>query len=206
MSQSVEFFDNQFKRQVLGAEFELNPFEKLALSYLHGAVLDLGCGLGNLALEAARRGCNVTAIDGSATAIARIRTAAEEEHLAVEALEADLANFSIGHEYDTIVAIGLLMFFTKTRAISMLREIQENVRDGGHAIVNVLIEGTTYMDMFAPDEHYLFRRGELLDSFADWTIEVARYDEFPAPRNTLKVFSTVIARAPENAYSAQPVH
>jgi tellurite methyltransferase len=194
---SVEFFDTQFKRQVQGGEFELNPFERLALAYLDGAVLDLGCGLGNLALEAAHRGCTVTAIDGSATAINRVRGAAEEEHLAVEALEADLTRFSIGHEYDTIVAIGLLMFFPQARALAMLRNIQANVRPGGHAIVNVLIEGTTYMDMFTPGEYYVFRREELIDSFGDWVIEVARYDNFPAPGNTFKVFSTVIARKPQ---------
>ena len=57
-------------------EFDLNSFERLALDYLQGEVLDLGCGLGNLALEAARRGCTVTAIDGSPTAIERIRAVA----------------------------------------------------------------------------------------------------------------------------------
>ncbi len=194
MSRSVEFFDTQFKRQVQGGEFELNPFERVALAYLHGAVLDLGCGLGNLALEAARRGCTVTAIDASAAAIARIHGAAQEECLAVEPIEADLTRFNIGQEYDTIVAIGLLMFFPQSRALAMLRDIQAHVRPGGHAIVNVLIEGTTYMDMFTPGEYFVFRREELMDSFADWVIAVARYDDFPAPGNTLKVFSTVIAR------------
>jgi tellurite methyltransferase len=197
MSRSVEFFDTQFKRQVQDGEFELNPFERLALAYLHGAVLDLGCGLGNLALEAARRGCTVTAIDASATAIARIRDAAQEEQLAVEALEADLTRFGIGHDYDTIVAIGLLMFFPQARALAMLRDIQANVRPGGRAIVNVLIEGTTYMDMFTPSEYYVFRREELVDSFADWVIDVAQYDDFSAPSKKLKVFSTVIARKPK---------
>jgi len=59
----------------------------------------------------------VTAIDASATAIARIREAAEKEHLAVEALEADLARFSIGRDYDSIVAIGLFdVLSTSSRA------------------------------------------------------------------------------------------
>jgi len=161
MSHSVEFFDTQFKRQVQGGEFELNPFERVTLAHVHGTVLDLGCGLGNLALEAARRGCAVTAIDASATAIARIREAAEKEHLAVEALEADLARFSIGRDYDSIVAIGLLMFFPQAGALAMLRDIQAHVRPGGRAIVNVLIEGTTYVDMFTPGEYYNVRIGEI---------------------------------------------
>ena len=51
---SVRFFEAQFQRQVSSGEFELNPFERLALPYLSGEVLDLGCGLGNLAVAAAR--------------------------------------------------------------------------------------------------------------------------------------------------------
>lgn len=56
---AVRFFDAQFQRQAAGGEFELNPFERLALPYLKGEVLDLGCGLGNLALAAAVAGWEV---------------------------------------------------------------------------------------------------------------------------------------------------
>jgi len=196
MSRSVEFFEGQFQCQVKASEFALNPFELLALDYVQDTVLDLGCGLGNLALEAARRGCTVTAIDASPTAIARIRSAAREEHLAVEAVEANLTDFQIAHHYDTIVAIGLLMFFPEARALAMLRHIQARIRPGGRAIVNVLIEGTTYMDMFTPGQYYLFRREELIDRFGDWVVEVTRYDDFPAPGDAVKVFATVIARKP----------
>ncbi len=195
-SRSVEFFEGQFQRQVKSRDFQLNPFERLALDYVHGATLDLGCGMGNLALESARRGCTVTAIDASPTAIARIRETAQEEHLPVEATEAELTDFRIGSEYDTIVAIGLLMFFPKSRALAMLRDIQARVRPGGRAIVNVLIEGTTYLDMFTPGEYYLFRREELIDRFADWVVEVARYDDFPAAVDSVKAFVTLIARKP----------
>ena len=79
----------------------------------------------------------------------------------------------------------------------MLRDIQAHVRPGGRAIVNVLVEGTTYVDMFTPGECYVFGCEELIDSFADWVIDAARYDESPAPGNTLKVFSTVIAQKPK---------
>jgi len=199
MLQSVEFFENQFQRQVKASEFVLNPFERLALAYVAGTVLDLGCGLGNLALEAARRGCTVTAIDASMTAIARIRSAAQQERLAIEAIEADLASFQIRQDYQTIVAIGLLMFFGQARALAMLADIQDRVRPGGIALVNVLVEGTTYMEMFGTGEYYLFRRDELVECFADWAVEVARHDDFSAPRNTIKRFATIIARKPKTS-------
>src|SRR5665647_2708874 len=62
---SVRFFDTQFQQQVRQTDLPLNPFEQTALSYLHGHVLDYGCGLGNLAVAAAQRGCSVVALDAS---------------------------------------------------------------------------------------------------------------------------------------------
>ena len=73
---SVDFFERQFRRQVRETDFALNPFEQLALPHVAGSVLDLGCGLGNLSLEAARRGCSVTAVDASPTALEHLRAVA----------------------------------------------------------------------------------------------------------------------------------
>ena len=53
-NQSITFFDAQFQKQVAGGDFVLNPFEKAALPFVRGRVLDLGCGLGNLSIEAAQ--------------------------------------------------------------------------------------------------------------------------------------------------------
>ncbi len=194
--QSLEFFETQFRRQVQEQEFVLNPFETLAVEHLKGEVLDLGSGLGNLSLEAGRRGHRVVAVDASPTAVARINDQARREGLPVEAIQADLEHWSIDRSYDTIVAIGLLMFFRRERAVALLRAMQQHVRPAGHAIVNVLIEGTSYMGMFDPDNYVLFRRGELEDSFSGWTIVCSRYDTFPAPGQTSKEFSTVIAVRP----------
>ncbi len=190
----VDFFDRQFQRQVRETDFALNPFERLGLTHVAGSVLDLGCGLGNLSLEAARRGCRVTAVDASATAVERIRAAALQEQLPLQVLQADLGCFRIEQDYDTIVAIGLLMFFRRERALALLREIGQHVRPGGRAIVNVLVEGTNYLAMFKPDEYYLFGANELEQAFAGWTLLEARRDSFPAPEGTRKEFATVIAR------------
>lgn len=195
-NQSVEFFDTQFRRQIRDREYALNPFETLALGYLTGTVLDLGSGLGNLSLEAARRGHRVVAVDGSATAVARIDADARRERLPVRVIRADVEKWIVEGSYDTVVAIGLLMFFPRERALGLLRTIQEHVAPGGIAFVNVLVEGTTYLDMFEADHYYLFSRDELEERFFGWTILSSRHQTFPAPEGTQKEFSTVVARRP----------
>ncbi|MBZ5637845.1 MAG: methyltransferase domain-containing protein [Acidobacteriia bacterium] len=198
-SRSVSFFERQFQRQVREREFTLNPFEILALDHVTGETLDLGCGLGNLTLEVARRGCRVVAVDGSPTALAHIQEVAEEESLPVETVLADLGTFRIARDFDTVVAIGLLMFFRRERALKLLSHIQERVRPRGRAVVNVLVEGTTFLDMFDPENYYLFGSDELRERFAGWDILVWRAETYPAPSGTVKEFTTVIAekREPE---------
>ena len=175
---SVRFFDAQFRRQLQGAELQLNPFEQAALPWLAGRVLDYGCGLGNLAVAAARRGCTVVALDGSPTAIAHLRAHRPEG------------------TFDAVVAIGLLMFFDCATALRQLGVLQSHLRPGGVAVVNVLVEGTTYLDMFEPGEYCLFARDELARRFAGWEIVHDGFAEFAAPNGQVKAFETLIARKP----------
>lgn len=193
---SVRFFDAQFQRQVRESDRALNPFEKLALPYLRGTVLDYGCGMGNLALAAARRGCSVMALDASHTAIEHLRQAAQAESLAITATEADLRTHRICNDYDAVACIGLLMFFDCPTALAQLHQLQAHVRPGGVAAVNVLVQGTTYLGMFDPASHCLFARDEMHRHFAGWEILCAEYQDFPAVNETVKSFITVIARKP----------
>jgi len=195
---SIQFFDEQFQRQVAAAQYQLNPFEAAALPYLHGEVLDYGCGLGNLAVEAARRGCSVTALDASQAAVAHIEAVAREAQLPLSAAEADLRGHRIDRDYDAIVCIGLLMFFDCPTAYRKLADMQAHVRPGGVAVVNVLIEGTDFMDMFSPEGHCLFKPNDLIERFAGWEVLLSRKETFPAPGNRQKVFATAIARKPQD--------
>lgn len=194
---SIRFFEQQFQRQVGAADLRLNPFEERALPYLSGRVLDYGCGLGNLAVAAARQGCTVTALDGSPTAIGHLRAVAEAEDLPIEALQADLRSFAVTGEFDTVVAIGLLMFLDCPTALRKLAELQTCLRPGGVAIINVLEQGTTYLDMFDPAEHCLFGPQEIAQRFAGWEILSLAHEEFPAPKGLVKRFATLIAKKPE---------
>lgn len=190
----ISFFDKQFQKQVSEQSFALNPFEAAALPHLTGSVLDLGCGLGNLAVEAARCGASVVAVDASPTAVAHIQRVAEQEKLALQGVQADLSHYRIDGQYDTIVAIGLLMFFDRARALELLEEIKQHVKPGGRAVINVLIEGTTFLGLFQPGHYTLFGREELVQRFAGWQLLEHVYQTFPAPENTEKVFATIVAR------------
>lgn len=195
-NRSVGFFDAQFQRQADAGEFALNPFELAALPFVSGRVLDLGCGLGNLSLEAARRGCEVTAVDASAAAVRRIVSAAAQENLRVSAVQSDMSAYSIAGAYDTVIAIGLVMFFDCPEAWRLLGEIRRGTAPRGRAIVNTLIEGTTWMDPFEPGHYCLLSEGALERAFGGWEILLARREEFPAPGGKLKRFDTVVAQRP----------
>jgi len=193
---SVHFFDKKFQQQAKAGDFHLNPFETVTLNYLQGRVLDFGCGMGNLSFAAARRGCSVWALDASPAAIQHIQQRARDERLPVYAELADLRNYGLDGEFDAVVSIGLLMFFDCPTALATLEKLKSHVREGGIAAINVLIEGTTYLDMFDPDSHCLFSRIEIESRFADWTILYSAFSDFAAPEGRNKAFATVIAQKP----------
>lgn len=195
---SIEFFDRQFERQVQQPDIGLNPFEQAALPYLRGSVLDYGCGMGQLSLAAARAGCSVTALDASAVAIDHLRRVAEAAHLPVRAGVADLRIHRLDQDFDTIVSIGLLMFFDCAKAEAALAELEAHLRPGGTLIVNVLVEGTTYMDMFDPQGHCLFERDALTRRFGKWDILSSAHSDFAAPGGLNKAFATLVARKPSS--------
>lgn len=193
-SRSVDFFERQFRGQVERADYALNPFELAILPHLRGEVLDLGCGLGNLALAAAQAGCSVTALDASPSAVADLARRALGEKLGAKL--ADLEHFTAVGNYDCVVSIGLLMFFSCREARAVLAEIRDCVRPGGLAALNVLTEGTTYLAMFDPAEHCLFGRDELTTAFEGWEPLLSKHEDFPAPGGTIKRFHTLVARRP----------
>lgn len=197
-SRSIAFFDAQFARQSAARDYTLNPFEVRALPRLAGSrrVLDLGCGLGNLALAVAGTGARVTALDASPHAIEDLRRRAAGSRLDVDARQADLAAWRASETYDAVACIGLLMFFARDRALAGLLAVRDAVAPGGLAVVNVLAEGTTFLDMFDPAGWHLFTREELLAPFAGWHVEALAEDDFPAPGGTLKRFLTLVARRP----------
>lgn len=195
-SGSVRFFDTQFRRQAAAGEFGLNPFEARALPHVHGAAIDLGCGLGNLACTAAARGAHVLALDASPAAIESLKSRARAGALSIDARVADLSDYVPESSFDTVIAIGLFMFFPCPVARRQLAHSIEAVRPGGVLVVNVLIEGTTFLGMFDEKAGYcLFGEEELPRALTGWQVLDDRVEQFPAPEG-IKRFRTTIARRP----------
>lgn len=197
MNKAIDFFSQQFDRQIDSRDYALNVFEERTLRYLQGNVLDLGCGLGNLSIAAAERGHRVTALDACKHAVEDLQRRAEAASLPVEAVHADLSGWSPPRCYDSVVSIGLLMFVDCAAARRLLDEIRRAVTPGGVCVLNVLIEGTTYMKMFDENGYCLFPPDALLERFADWTLLDHQIEDFPTPEpGQIKRFATVVARRP----------
>jgi tellurite methyltransferase len=194
-NRTIEFFEAEFQRRV-GAPEPLSSFEEAALPHVSGRVLDLACGLGRLTLAAARKGCEVVAVDASPTAVAHVSAVARAERLPVTSVQADLEEYELPGTFDGVVAIGVLMFFRREVAQRLLTRIQEAVRPGGCAAITVLVEGTTFRRVFDPDRHYLFAPGELATAFGGWELLVHGAGEGPAPDDAVRRFETVVARRP----------
>jgi tellurite methyltransferase len=109
----------------------------------------------------------------------------------------DLKGWHPDETYDAVNCIGLLMFFAREDALAGLQAVHDAVRPGGVAVVNALIEGTTFLAMFDPSSHYLFGPDELAEPFAGWEVLHDSIEEFPAAGDKLKRFRTLIARRPE---------
>jgi tellurite methyltransferase len=93
-------------------------------------------------------------------------------------------------------AVGLLVFFDWESARRMLSRLQVAVRSGGVAAVNVLVEGTTYPDMFAAQAHCLLGKDELRRSFAAWHVRESEFRQFAVPDGRVKPFVTLVVEKP----------
>ncbi|MFP1682896.1 methyltransferase [Alloalcanivorax sp. C16-1] len=107
--------------------------DALAEGLPRGKVLDMGCGGGALSARLAHSGCQVTATDVSATAVAAATATLERNHLQGKVVGGDLYE-SIGARFETIVTNPPFHDGRdRTMAITrrLIREAPEHLGDNG---------------------------------------------------------------------------
>ena len=98
-----------------------------------GAVLELGCGTGRVALDLAARGHEVTALDTDAALVRALAKRARADGLRVEAVTADARSFSLPRRFSLAIAPMQLVQLLGGAAgrMSMLERVRRHLVPGG---------------------------------------------------------------------------
>ena len=100
-------------------------------------VLDLMCGYGRHAIALARKGVTVTAVDNLSDYITEIKQVAEKESLSINAIEADVINFTANDIFDLTIIMGnSLNFFDAEDTVTLFKNISRHLKPGGHLLIN----------------------------------------------------------------------
>ncbi len=116
---------------------EVDFIEELSAVTNSGKILDVMCGYGRHALELARRGIQVTAIDNLQEYIDEIKIKASEQNLDIHAIQSDVLHVHLDELYDAAICMGnSFAFFNKTDAVNVLKNISKHLKPGGILIIN----------------------------------------------------------------------
>ena len=100
-------------------------------------VLDLMCGYGRHALELAKRGIKVTAVDNLADYTDEIKEKALAGNLEIECIREDVQELQLEQEYDAVLCMGnSLQFFNYDDTIKLLSNISRHLVKGGRFFIN----------------------------------------------------------------------
>ena len=142
-------------------------------------VLDLGCGEGRNSLFLAQHGCDVTCIDRSENAIAKVNLAAERIGVPINAIVSDIAHLEIESDYDLIMAHGVLYYLSNLEWRELLSQAKERTLPGGLNIYSIFIftdeHPRPHEFKSARYTHSLSPR-ELKEFYDGW--EIIRYDQY----------------------------
>lgn len=124
-------------------------------------VLDIGCGWGTTAIEAARRGGVVSGITLSEQQIALARERAAEKQMKVDFQVADYRPFAEAHagEFDRIVSIGMFEHVGRNQFGTFFGAVRKLLKPGGKALVHSIVDWP-YGSVSLWIQRYIFPGGE----------------------------------------------
>jgi len=136
--------------------------------------LDLGCGDGRNTLFLLRKGLQVTAVDISARAVAKLAASAQGCEGLLHARVADAREYSLEGQYDLIIAHGLLHLMPRADWSRLITRMQHATTPHGYNVVAVFTNTLPTPPDLEPFMLGLFREGELAEQYAGWRITLRR--------------------------------
>jgi len=117
----------------------LQSMATIASLHHKGRVLDIGCGRGELTYYFAKRGCEVTAVDYSAAAIALAQKcfAGEEELKSrVEFCQSDVSTLQLQGQYDLAMASDVIEHLSPEELELLYKRVSEHLKPAGLFVVH----------------------------------------------------------------------
>jgi tellurite methyltransferase len=137
-------------------------------------VLDLGCGDGRNSVFLLRQGFEVTAVDVSPAAIAKLAARAEADAPRLRTVVQDVRQYTLPGRFDLVVAHGLLHLLPREDWAALIGRMRAATSSLGYNVVAVFTDRLPPppdLEAFTPG---LFREGELRTAYEDWSIELYR--------------------------------
>jgi SAM-dependent methyltransferase len=118
-------------------------------------ILDWMCGYGRHALELARKGIMVHALDNQEDYINEISRKALQEGLQIQAVAADITDAQLHPAYDAAICMGnSFAFFNRQQATTILKRIAASLKADGLLVINSWMIAEIAFKHFQPREWY----------------------------------------------------
>jgi len=127
------------------------------------AILDVGCGTGNLSLKLARLGCSITGIDISEKMLTFAREKAQKEQHPAEFMSMDASDLEFPEEaFDAVVSMAALEFMQDQQ--KTLDEMFRVLKKGGKLLVGTINRESDWGELYlrlAEKKDTVFRHAKL---------------------------------------------
>lgn len=140
------FFDEKWSESASGVEKSMYDFENPLMNDIlndgvSGRLCDVGCGDGRFAIEFARKGCSVLAIDFSQSALVRLMNRANHHRVRnkIERSEQDVRRLSLKQrdEFDFIVIANMLHYLSPLEVTQLLTDLVRHMPSGGRLYIGL---------------------------------------------------------------------